>query len=70
MMAYAGAEAQIHSNIKSVIGRDESSVSRSGCFIPMEKGSCSHRVGGYVGPSASLDISEKKGKPFHGRKQN
>jgi hypothetical protein len=68
MMAYGGEEEQPHSIINSAIIRDEWSASRSGCFIPRERGSCSHRVEGYVGPSACLDILEKKRKLFPGRK--
>jgi hypothetical protein len=38
----------------------EWSASRSGRYIPGERAPCTHRKGGWVGPRASLDNTEKR----------
>jgi hypothetical protein len=46
------------------------SASRSGHFIPRERASGTHGIGGWVGPSAVLDALVKRKIPSHRRESN
>jgi hypothetical protein len=55
MKMYGGVDVQIHVFLTSALARGEWLASRPSCFIPEEKASGTHWIGGWVGPRAALD---------------
>jgi hypothetical protein len=62
MKAYCGSGVYIHAFSTSALDGGEWSASRTGHFTPMEKPPGTHWIGGWVGPSAGLDIAVVKRK--------
>jgi hypothetical protein len=60
MKAYGGVDVQIHIFLTSALAGGEWSASRPFRFIPGETASDSNWIGGWLGPSASMDDVEKR----------
>jgi hypothetical protein len=60
MKAYGGVDVYIHIFLTSALVGGKWSASRPGHFIPGERASGTHWIGGWVGPKASLDYVEKR----------
>jgi hypothetical protein len=60
MKAYRGVDVQIHIYLTSALVGGEWSASCPCRFTPWERISGTHRIGGWVGPIASLDDMEKR----------
>jgi hypothetical protein len=60
MKAYGGVDVYIHIFLTSVLVGCEWSASRSGRFIPGERATGTHWIGGWVGLRAGLDDMEKR----------
>jgi len=56
-------EVYHHAFLTSALERSEWSASRPGYFTPRERAPGTHWIGGWVGPSASLDAMEKRKIP-------
>jgi hypothetical protein len=59
MKTYGGGDVQIHVFLTSALVGGEWSPSRPSRFTPKERVPGTHRIGGWVGPRASLDDMEK-----------
>jgi hypothetical protein len=59
MKKHGEVEAHVHAFLTSALGGSEWSVSSSGRFTFEKGGSCTHSVGGWVGPRAGLDAMTK-----------
>jgi hypothetical protein len=60
MKAYGGVDVSIYLFLNSALVRNEWSVSRLGRFTPGQRASDGHSIGGWVGPRADLDGTERR----------
>jgi hypothetical protein len=60
MKAYGGVDVYIHIFFTSALAGGEWSASRPGRFIPGERASGTHWIGGWRDPKAGLDDMEKR----------
>lgn len=59
MKAYWEVELQLYSFFTSVVSWGEQSASHAMCFIAKESAPSAHSVGGWMGPTSSLDTSKE-----------
>jgi hypothetical protein len=59
MKEHGGVDVQIHIFLTSTLAGGEWSASRPGSFTPGERAPDTHWIGGWVGPRAGLDDTEK-----------
>jgi hypothetical protein len=57
---YGGVKLWLYSLLTSAIKRGEWSASHLGRFTPEESAPGTHRIGGWVGPTAGLHVLEKE----------
>jgi hypothetical protein len=60
MKTYGGVDVEIHVFLTSALAEGEWSASRFSRFIPGERASGAHSIGGWVGLRAGLDDMEER----------
>jgi hypothetical protein len=70
MKTYWGVGVYLHALLNSALDGGEWSASSPGRFAPSDTAPCTHRIGGWVGPSAVLDRVVKRKIPSPRRESN